>query len=151
MLSAVGFLSLYFSSLVMFSFVSHPVVYCVLLMLSALGVSGYVYSVIGFSWYLVLFCLVYVGGVYVLFVFVSVYSPNPSPVVSMSWLLFFSSFFFFFGLFSFSSACFPSFVEASHYLCCFFEGFSYCVYCLILMIGFVGVSVVVSSKDAFFR
>nr|YP_010514555.1 NADH dehydrogenase subunit 6 [Diplodiscus japonicus]UXL86286.1 NADH dehydrogenase subunit 6 [Diplodiscus japonicus] len=151
MLSAVSFLSLYFSSLVMFSFVSHPVVYCVLLMLSALGVSGYVYSVVGFSWYLVLFCLVYVGGVYVLFVFVSVYSPNPSPVVSMSWLLFFSSFFFFFGMFSFSSFCFPAFVESSHYLCSFFEGFSYCVYCLILMIGFVGVSVVVSSKDAFFR
>lgn len=45
----VIFLSLYFSRLLFFRFVSHPVTYCVLLMRSALGVSGYLYSLIGFS------------------------------------------------------------------------------------------------------
>ena len=89
----LGFLSLYFTSLLMFSFVSQPSVYCVLLIISALSVSGYVYSVLGFSWYLALFCLVYVGGVYVLFVFVSVYGPNPFSLKGGSLLLFLGFFF----------------------------------------------------------
>lgn len=78
---SVVLLRVYFSRLVTFSFVSHPIVYCVLLMIRALRVSGYVYLVLGFSWYLVLFCMVYVGGVYVLFIFVSVHNPNPSPLL----------------------------------------------------------------------
>lgn len=43
------------------------------------------------------------------------------------------------------------FCEKSHYLCSYFEGFSYCLFCLILMIGFVGVRVVSGEKDSFFR
>lgn len=44
-----GLLSLYFSCLLGFSLVSHPVVYCVLLLVSAFRVSGVVYLVMGFS------------------------------------------------------------------------------------------------------
>lgn len=40
---------LYFTCLLGFSLVSHPVVYCVLLLISALRVSGVVYRVLGFS------------------------------------------------------------------------------------------------------
>ena len=39
----------YFSCLLGFSLVSHPVVYCVLLLSSALRVAGLVYLVVGFS------------------------------------------------------------------------------------------------------
>lgn len=45
----LGFLSLYFTSLLMFSFVSQPSVYCMLLVTGALSVTGYVYSILGFS------------------------------------------------------------------------------------------------------
>nr|YP_010235134.1 NADH dehydrogenase subunit 6 [Notocotylus intestinalis]QTC30705.1 NADH dehydrogenase subunit 6 [Notocotylus intestinalis] len=147
----IVFLSLYFSSLLFFSFVSHPVTYCVLLMSSALGVSGYLYSLVGFSWYLALFCLVYVGGVYVLFIFVSVHSPNPSPLVGGSLLVFLIFFVVIAGILWFNIGSLSGFVESSHYLCSYFEGFSYCLFCLVLMIGFVAISIVTGQKDAFYR
>lgn len=71
------FLSVYFTTLIVFSFVSHPVRYCILLLLRAFRVGGFRCYTLGFSWYVLLFLLVYVGGVYVLFVFVSVHNPNP--------------------------------------------------------------------------
>nr|YP_009240940.1 NADH dehydrogenase subunit 6 [Brachycladium goliath]ALN38353.1 NADH dehydrogenase subunit 6 [Brachycladium goliath] len=148
---AVFFLSVYFSSLIAFSFASHPVVYCVLLMMSALSVSGYVYAVLGFSWYLVLFCLVYVGGVYVLFIFVSVHSPNPSSSSVGSLGGFGFVFLVLYLVLGVGDLALPCFVDGSHYLCSFFEGFSYCLFCLVLLLGFVCVSVVVSEKDSFFR
>lgn len=144
-------LGLYFSSLMAFSFVSHPVSYCVLLILSALSVTGYVYLLIGFSWYLVLFCLVYIGGVYVLFIFVSVHSPNPSPSLGGRALMFFFSFVVFSCLFGARQASLPSVGESSYYLCRYFEGLSYCLFCLVLMVGFVAIRIVVGEKDSFFR
>lgn len=44
-----------------------------------------------------------------------------------------------------------SYVEFRHYLCSFFEGFSYCFFCLVLMIGFVVIRVVRGDKDSFCR
>ncbi|KAA3669757.1 ND6 (mitochondrion) [Paragonimus westermani] len=150
-MSAV-FLSLYFSSLVGFSFVNHPVAYCILLLSGALGVSGYLYTVLGMSWYLVLFCLVYVGGIYVLFIFVSVHLSNPMAVSGGSGFalsgVFLSLLFLFNGV---VESGVDGFCESSHYLCSYFEGFSYCLFCLILMVGFMGVSVVSGEKDSFFR
>nr|YP_010401655.1 NADH dehydrogenase subunit 6 [Cryptocotyle lingua]UQU69053.1 NADH dehydrogenase subunit 6 [Cryptocotyle lingua] len=145
-------LALYFSSLLSFSFITHPVGYCFLLLLSAFSVSGYVYMLSGFSWYLVLFCLVYIGGVYVLFIFVSLHNPNPFPVFGSNLELFFFIYFFFISLFiSFSFKIGSGYVDYSHYLCSYFEGFSYCLFCLVLMLGFVVVSVVSGDKDSFFR
>lgn len=150
MLSGV-LVSLYFTCLLGFSLVSHPVVYCVLLLVSALRVSGVVYGLLGFSWYLALFCLVYIGGVYVLFIFVSVHSPNSNRVVGgrISWALLF----FFVSLFVWGASflSFPGEVEFSYYLCSYFEGFSYCFFCLVLLVGFVRIGVVSSRKDSFFR
>jgi NADH:ubiquinone oxidoreductase subunit 6 (subunit J) len=150
MLSII-FLRCYFSSLLMFSFVSHPVFYCVLLVGRALSVSGYICRIVGFSWYLALFCLVYVGGVYVLFVFVSVYRFKVSPLVRRSFYEFVLFFLVLVGVFRFGLQGLPAFVEGRHYLCSFFEGFSYCLFCLIMMLGFVGVRIVVGEKDAFYR
>lgn len=72
-------LSVYFIRLVGFAFVRHPVLFCGLLILKVLCVIGRGYLLLGFSWYMVLLCLVYVGGVYVLFIFVLVHKPNPTP------------------------------------------------------------------------
>nr|BAV82936.1 NADH dehydrogenase subunit 6 [Echinostoma caproni] len=143
--------SFYFSCLLSFSFVSHPVVYCVLLLCSAVSVGGLVYSIVGFSWYLAVFCLVYIGGVYVLFIFVSIHSPNPVTTVGGSGLV---PVFLFSGFLCLVACCFfpfPSLVDGSNYLCSYFEGFSYCLFCLVLMVGFVSISVVVGGKGSFFR
>lgn len=91
------------------------------------------------------------GGVYVLFIFVSVHNPNPVPSIGggVGFLLFFMLFFLFrFSLLSFFS---PAYCERSHYLCSFFEGFVYFIFCSVLIMGFIIVSVVCSEKDSFFR
>nr|YP_009734337.1 NADH dehydrogenase subunit 6 [Echinostoma revolutum]QIJ97889.1 NADH dehydrogenase subunit 6 [Echinostoma revolutum] len=147
----VLFSSLYFSCLLGFSFVSHPVVYCVLLLTSALSVAGLVYSVVGFSWYLAIFCLVYIGGVYVLFIFVSIHSPNPIASVGGNGLIPILFFGLFLCVLLFAFSPLPGVVDGSNYLCSYFEGFSYCLFCLVLMVGFVSISVVVSGKGSFFR
>nr|YP_009650995.1 NADH dehydrogenase subunit 6 [Uvitellina sp. SSS-2019]QCY72821.1 NADH dehydrogenase subunit 6 [Uvitellina sp. SSS-2019] len=143
---------LYFSVVLAFSFVSHPIVLCFLLLFSSLCISGIVYLILGFSWYLVLFCLVYIGGVYVLFVFVSIHDPNPISSLSNGGGYFLVIFFLLMVFFFLGGVYyFPVFFESSYYLCSRFEGISYCVFCLILMVGFIGISVVVSNKDSFFR
>lgn len=146
-------LGCYFSSLLAFSFVTHPVGYCFLLLFGAFSISGYVYLVLGFSWYLALFCLVYIGGVYVLFIFVSLHNPNPIQSFGGGFELVFFLFLFlevlFFRSGVFFSRLFMS--DYSQYLCTFFEGFSYCFFCLILMLGFGVISVVCGGKDSFFR
>lgn len=145
-------ISLYFSILLAFSFVSNPVVYCLMLLVRSLCVRSLTYMAIGFSWYLVLFSLVYVGGVYVLFVFVSMHKPNPISSIGVGfWRFFLFLFFFFFGKLYGSFGYRLGFVERSHYLCSFFEGFSYCLFCVVLLLGFVLSRVVLSSKDSFCR
>nr|APX55312.1 NADH dehydrogenase subunit 6 [Fasciolopsis buski] len=144
----IGF---YFTCIWGFSLISHPVVYCVLLLGAALSISGLSYLLLGFSWYLAIFCLVYVGGVYVLFIFVSIHNPNPLPNISGSVIGLFVLLCAFLCLFSFAFFSFPSLGDESFYLCSFFEGVSYCLFCLVLMLGFICVSVVVSNKSLFFR
>nr|WCH58151.1 NADH dehydrogenase subunit 6 [Holostephanus sp. FJ-2023] len=144
-------IGLYLTSILSFSFVSSPVYYCVLLLLSSLSACGFVFLVLGFSWYVALFCLVYVGGVYILFIFVSVYSPNSS-LVSVSgrgWLVVF--FIIVSLLFSGIGVGVPLWVDHSHYLCTGFDGLSYCLFCLVMVVGFICVSVVINRKDSFYR
>ena len=113
--------SLYFSCLLGFSFVSHPVVYCVLLLVSAVRISGLIYSVVGVSWYLALFCLVYIGGVYVLFIFVSIHSPNPVSKVGGGAGVIARLFVVFLVVFRQSLGGVPTFFERSHYFWLFLD------------------------------
>nr|YP_009867155.1 NADH dehydrogenase subunit 6 [Diplostomum ardeae]QKG04354.1 NADH dehydrogenase subunit 6 [Diplostomum ardeae] len=145
-------LGLYFSIIFSFSFVSHPLYYCLLLLFSAISVCGVIYWFLGFSWYLVLFCLIYVGGVYILFIFVSVYSPNTFLGPGLNWCWPFM--FFLFSFLVFSGVCYDSsglFFESSHYLCSSLEGVSYLLFCLVLVLGFICISVIVNRKDSFYR
>lgn len=66
-----GFLSLFFRSLLCVSFVSCAIGYCLLLLLGMLGLGGFLYLSVGCSWYLLLFGIVYVGGVFILLIYVS--------------------------------------------------------------------------------
>lgn len=135
----------------MFSFVTQPRVYCMLLVMGALRVAGYIYSVLGFSWYLALFCLVYVGGVYVLFVFVSVYGPNTFYLRGGSLLVFFGFYVTVWSMFSCLVKTVPVIIESGEYLCSFYEGFSYCIFCLVLVVGFMCVSIMMRERSSFFR
>nr|UFQ88519.1 NADH dehydrogenase subunit 6 [Scalithrium sp. LRP 10410]UFQ88555.1 NADH dehydrogenase subunit 6 [Scalithrium sp. LRP 10411] len=142
----------YFFSLAMFSLVSHPVYYCVLLVLNSLICSFICYSVYGFSWYSLLFCLVYIGGVYILFVFVSVHSPNSS-VVSYWNFSYLSSFLIVF--LCVAMGCLVVYTvgisEFSSFLCTLSEGYFYLCMCLTLLFGFFILSLIMSIKVNHYR
>lgn len=139
------------SSLVTFGFLSHPVSCCFVVLVRSLCLRVFVYLFVGFRWYLVLFCLVYVGGVYILFVYASLYCPNLFIGLGYRMILFFLCL----GLFRVcfcagfnSGACF---IERRHYLCGGEDGFSYRFFCLIMFLGFVLVRFVSSRKDSYIR
>jgi len=144
-------LSIYFSCLLQFSFVSHPIIYCILLLACCICGAGACYLVIGFSWYLILLCLVYIGGVYILFIFISIHNPNPNPSLGSAISVFFMAIPFFYYLFRCLSFNNSVLKESRHLLCSFFEGFSYCLLCLILLLGFLIISVVSRDKGSFYR
>nr|UFQ89107.1 NADH dehydrogenase subunit 6 [Rhodobothrium cf. paucitesticulare DJM-2021] len=142
----------YFLFLSLFSLVSHPVYYCVLLVLNSLICSFICYSVYGFSWYALLFCLVYIGGVYILFVFVSVHSPNSS-VVSYWNLSSLSSFIAIFLMVFIGTTVYYSALNAefSSFLCTSSEGYFYVCMCLTLLFGFFVLSLIMSVKVNHYR
>nr|UFQ89275.1 NADH dehydrogenase subunit 6 [Echeneibothrium multiloculatum] len=142
----------YFLCLAMFSLISHPVYYCILLVLNSLICSFICYSVYGFSWYSLLFCLVYIGGVYILFVFVSVHNPNSSVISHWNFgvaatvliiflCLFMGCFIFYAGLNG----------EFSNFLCSLNEGYFYLCLCLTLLFGFFILSLIMSVKVNHYR
>nr|UFQ88303.1 NADH dehydrogenase subunit 6 [Spongiobothrium variabile]UFQ89179.1 NADH dehydrogenase subunit 6 [Spongiobothrium sp. MZUSP 7999] len=142
----------YFFCLSLFSMISHPVYYCVLLVLNSLICSFISYSIYGFSWYSLLFCLVYIGGVYILFVFVSVHNPNSSVV---NYWNFSSLSVFVFIFLCVSTGCvivyFFCTPEFSSFLCTLSEGYFYICMCLTLLFGFFILSLVMSVKVNHYR
>lgn len=86
-----------------------------------------------------------------LFIFVSIHKPNPLPNIRGSIAGMFILLCAFLCLFSFAFFSFPSLGDESFFLCSFFEGVSYCLFCLVLMLGFICVRVVVRNKSLFFR
>lgn len=143
---------LYFLGLALFCLIRHTMYYCLLLVLNSLVCCFITYMYLGFSWYSLLFCLVYVGGVYILFVFVSVYSPNTSivpywnlGVIASLMILgccFLSSFIFYLRYVNY---------EASLSLCTSYEGYFYVCLCLMLLFGFFVLRMVMSVKTGYYR
>nr|YP_010286134.1 NADH dehydrogenase subunit 6 [Mesocestoides sp. RKZ08]UKS07972.1 NADH dehydrogenase subunit 6 [Mesocestoides sp. RKZ08] len=134
-----------------FCFVGHPIYYWGLLVLNSIIWGLICYIMYGFSWYSLLLCLVYVGGVYILFLFVSVFSPNSSVV-------------FYFGsslmvVLGFFCCIFVGLViyfynletEFSSFLCNISEGWFYLVMCFTVVFGFVVLSLVMSIKSNYYR
>nr|AAK82352.1 NADH dehydrogenase subunit 6 [Echinococcus equinus] len=146
------FVVMYFCVLVLFCFTSHSIYYCVLLVVNALLASCMCYTIYGFSWYSLLLCLVYVGGVYVLFIFVSVFSPNSSFVLYHSIWEVSIYVWFVFGLFM-CVFIYYALVgsEFSGVLRSVSEGWLYLFLCLTLVFGFLVLSVVASNKVNFYR
>nr|YP_007890956.1 NADH dehydrogenase subunit 6 [Taenia ovis]BAN15616.1 NADH dehydrogenase subunit 6 [Taenia ovis] len=141
----------YFFVLLLFSLSSHCVYYCVLLVINALISCLICYLVYGFSWYSLVFCLVYVGGVYILFIFVSVFNPNDSFAIYhgvgesnivLCFVIGLLCVCLFYSLVN---------VEFSSSLCTVVEGSFYVCLCLTLIFGFVVLSLLVSWKMNFYR
>lgn len=142
----------YFFCLIMFSLIRHPVYYCILLILKALTCSFLRYTIYGFSWYSLIFCLVYIGGVYILFVFVSVHTPNSNPVYywKFRYLALVSGFFFLilsgYLVYRFSlNSDFSGFLKTST------EGYFYICMCLTLLFGFFVLRIIMRIKLNYYR
>nr|QXU59655.1 NADH dehydrogenase subunit 6 [Cephalochlamys namaquensis] len=145
-------LFLYFISLLLFSAISHSVYYCILLVINSIICCFMCYLTFGFSWYALLFCLVYVGGVYILFIFVSVHSPNSSVIPYWSANLYSLLGVTFLCLVGLSSSYFfSSSYESSNYLCNLSEGSFYVCLCLMLVFGFIVLSLIMSVKENYYR
>ena len=142
----------YFLVLFLFSLVSQPVYYCGFLVINSIICSFICYSIFGFSWYSLLFCLVYIGGVYILFVFVSIYRPNSSYVTYFN-LRFSSLFLLMFTLLMIGCLFIYNliFIEFSAFLCTISEGTFYVVMCLTLIFSFLVLSMVMRVKLKYYR
>ena len=142
----------YFFSLVLFSLIRHPVYYCVLLVLNSLICSFICYAIYGFGWYSILFCLVYIGGVYILFVFVSVHNPNRSVISYWNFSLVRSFLTVFLIL---MTGVLISYVtintEFRRFLCNISEGPLYLCMCLTLLFGFFILSLIMRVKLNHYR
>nr|UEC44195.1 NADH dehydrogenase subunit 6 [Taenia tianguangfui] len=144
-------ISLYFFILILFSLSSHCVYYCILLVLNAL-VSGFIcYLLYGYSWYSLIFCLVYIGGVYILFIFMSIFNPNDNFVSYYNLSIFSMIFMFIIGLLC--AFVFYSLIniEFSMSLCTVSEGSFYLCLCLTLVFGFLVLSLIGGFKMNFYR
>nr|YP_009829425.1 NADH dehydrogenase subunit 6 [Enterogyrus malmbergi]QJD07087.1 NADH dehydrogenase subunit 6 [Enterogyrus malmbergi] len=144
-------ITFYLLSIVMFGFVNNVIGYCVLLVLNALFCLSIIFLLSGFSWYSLLLYLVYVGGVYILFIFVSVHLPNSMNKSSLGgvslWCLVFLLWEVVNGLLQENVLM----VDYSHNFCSLFEGVSYLFLSLFLLVSFFIVSYISSSKESFIR
>lgn len=145
-------LRLYFFVLILFSFIRHSIYYCWFLIIKSLISRLLCYYVFGFSWYSVIFCLIYVGGVYILFVFVSVYRPNNRFNIYIRLQELFAVLLvviiFIFNLFLIYRLLF---IEFSKFLCSIFEGKFYIIMCLTLLFGFALLSIIMRIKFNYYR
>lgn len=145
-------LGLYFFILILFSFIRHPVYYCIFLLIKSLIRRFICYYVFGFRWYSLIFCLIYIGGVYILFIFISVHSPNNRFNIHIRlqeyFVILFILFFFIFGSLLIYGLLF---IEFRKFLCTLFEGNFYIIMCLTLLFGFALLRVVMSIKFNYYR
>nr|AFD18224.1 NADH dehydrogenase subunit 6 [Neobenedenia melleni] len=143
-------LSLYIMTLFLFTTVSNAISYCILLIVSSLLVSSLFFFFQNAIWYALILYLIYIGGVYILFLFLSIHIPNSINFNSINLLLLLYCFFFSleFGNLSIN---FINIVDFSFYFCNYSEGLSYVFICCFLLVGFILVSFVSSSKIYFCR
>ena len=142
--------SIYFFVLLLFCFISKPIYYCWLLIINSLICRCVCYLIFGFCWYSLLFCLIYVGGVYVLFIFISVYIPNRiykrlfkfKVWIFLSFLLIIIGYFFIYNLLD---------TEFSMFLCRSKEGYFYLIMCLRLLFGFFMLKMIMKIKLNHYR
>nr|BAV81463.1 NADH dehydrogenase subunit 6 [Schistosoma mattheei] len=133
----------------MFTFNSSPLFRSVLILMNSLVVSILVFIKSGFSWYFLLFILVYIGGIYIILIYISMIFPNFSffNVKLVSYFFMLSLFFVFLSCILWSAKLVNTSnkVDCSFYLCNSVEVLLYIFLCMMLMISLVFVNFIVSS------
>nr|QIQ48861.1 NADH dehydrogenase subunit 6 [Schistosoma spindale] len=148
--------SLLFLVLISFTFNSSPLFRSLLILLSSFLISIRIFLELGFSWYFVLFILVYVGGVYIILIYISMAFPNFNNF-GVNTQYSFITLVVFFIVFIFSSSHDNvlgqlELEDCSFYLCNVSEILIYMFLCLVLMIGLVFINFVVSTiGTSYFR
>ena len=147
---------LFLLTMVIFTFNSSSLFRSILILVKSLIVRAQIYLEIGFRWYFLLFILVYVGGVYIILIYISMVSPNFS-LFKMR----FVSYYFMFGFTFIIWFCvsrirmidYSMKIECRFYLCKRREILVYIFLCIMLMIRLVFVKFIVSlvSTKSYFR
>nr|ADU05415.1 NADH dehydrogenase subunit 6 [Schistosoma turkestanicum] len=146
--------SLLFVIMVCFSFGVGSLLRMFLIVMMSILSGLYVYSVVGFSWYLLLFVLVYVGGVCILFIYLSIMIPNVGlNVACYSYSVMFIGCLYLLILSGnwIISSVDLKLIEYSVYLCDVYEGLIYLFFCLMLLIGLILINIILSSFSGYAR
>ena len=137
-----------------FTFKSRPLTRAVLLVLVSFIVSLWIFKVFSFSWYFLLFVLVYVGGIYVILIYVSMAFPNFRlfRFKLRGWVGFVVLLFLSLGVWRDVGVMDKGLIENRFYLCGVSEALIYLFLCLVLMIGLVFINFIVRfSTSRYFR
>nr|UJH93380.1 NADH dehydrogenase subunit 6 [Neoheterobothrium hirame] len=142
----------YVLNLVLFSFTFNPIACSIILMFNSAVAGLLIYMFVGLSWYSLLLTMVYLGGVYIIILFVSSHIQNDQSSVSsvsvlllsfMVMLICYSCFFLPVNLVtgSFESESFSNLGGISLYL----------VFSFVLLFMFYLISLLLCSKEGFLR
>nr|YP_009524382.1 NADH dehydrogenase subunit 6 [Lepidotrema longipenis]AXR86342.1 NADH dehydrogenase subunit 6 [Lepidotrema longipenis] len=125
--------------------------YCLLLVFNAICITFSLYLLSNSMWYAIIFYMVYVGGIYILFIFLSVYTPNTSQSLDIGRLGLFFLVFFCWEISNLFNSNDLALLDESFYFCSFNECLSYLFICSFLLLGFFLVSYISGSKEYFIR
>nr|YP_006460020.1 NADH dehydrogenase subunit 6 [Tetrancistrum nebulosi]ADN44066.1 NADH dehydrogenase subunit 6 [Tetrancistrum nebulosi] len=143
--------STYIISLISLCFISNLITYCLILIFNCLCCLTIITFISGLSWYSLMLYLVYVGGVYILLLFITVHIPNNliNNRDNGAWLVVSS----FIAWEIASLSWYPHLLvpDYSFNFCSAEEGVSYLVLCFLLGVMFFFVSLVSGSKESFVR
>lgn len=141
----------YLALLSSFCFFSHPIVRCILLVATVLSLGYGVFLIVGYRWYIGIFCIVYVGGVYVLLVFVFLSCSNSGVIGG------FGAFVWVIGVFLLSLVVLVYGVRRDSYSDCSVQlmgygyRWGYLFLCVRMMLSLVEVRIICSKKNSFYR
>uniref|UniRef100_UPI00315C86BF NADH dehydrogenase subunit 6 n=1 Tax=Cichlidogyrus halli TaxID=321991 RepID=UPI00315C86BF len=142
---------LYLASIISLLISSNVLFYCIMLVLNSLCGMLLMYWLVGFAWYSLLMYLVYIGGVYILLLFVSIHNPNSTHSLGISGLNYVLSLYLLSELVGALGTEGWLVSDFSFNFCSGFEGPLYLFLCFFLVLGFFLVSVISSSKESFIR
>lgn len=144
------FFIFYLLSLITFRVMFNPLICCVFLLLKSILITVMSYFIFSLSWLSLLFCIVYVGGVYIVLLFVSAHLQKDQ-FGRVSMFLFFCYFLsiLIIGFVTFDSGDFCSVFRYN--LVASDDIYPYVVFCIIVLLIFVVIRLISRVKSRFLR
>nr|YP_010954517.1 NADH dehydrogenase subunit 6 [Sphyranura euryceae]WMV02080.1 NADH dehydrogenase subunit 6 [Sphyranura euryceae] len=151
MIMVLSLLTFYSIILICFCIFFNPVICCLLLLLNSILLSSVLFFIFSSSWYSLLFCVVYLGGVYMILLFVSAQLQNES--LSNFSLLFVLLFFIVLSCWFSQDLSFNIYnvSDLSTIICDIYSRSSYLVLVISVLLTFFSISNIVSRKNSFLR